>query len=507
MWLDFSILKKCFEEKTIEFKLVKGKRISVEHIKYYFSGNNILQGYLYFVPEYVMAELLSPKGTYIISNKHNDFNNIYSKVDNLLVADEESDVIFDFLENIFSSYIKWEKHFVMDVLSNKPLPLLIELCEEILKNPISITDSGFRVLASSDIETEYMDEEWEYIKKNGYHSGKFVERFLKDEKFQRCMQKPSIFPFFIKKNYLRHESVICPIVTDGKLVAFISLIAANNDIDDACIALLIEISKLMSNVFIREESLITPNILENNTVKDFLLKKNDGFSCREIIEKQLCYQERNNLFVAVLQPVEICNSNFMLLSRIVDEFFRKDVFKYCYILKFDGSIAIICNSTRNMNPRKDVFQFKNDFLEYNHIKIAVSLCADSIDMLPYLYEQAANTMTHGCKVDNKQTILYYEKYFPFHIANEIMDIKKIQIMIHPIFGLLKEADKSGELIQTLETYLLNFFDVEKTAEALHLHRNSVYYRLKKMEAIYYVDFTNEVEKLHLLFSVGLWKKI
>lgn len=505
MWLNFSILKKCFNDEKIDLQLVKGKNLSVQHLKCFFNENNILDDFLYFVPEYVSSEILSSKGNYIISSKHKDLKNILAKVDKLLVATEEPEMIFNLIENIFNYYIKWEQCFIKEVLNNKTLPLLIERCEEILKNPISITDCSFRVLASSNIEVD-MDEEWEYIKKNGYHSSEFVERFLKDEEFQRCMQNSLVFPYFVKRNYLRYESVICPIVTNGKLMAFVSMIALNGDFNDALISLLVEISKLMSNIFIHEEALITPNILENNTVKGFLLKENDGKSCKEIVEKQLGYNKKNNLFIAILQSDEKYASNFMLLSRIVDEFSRKDRFKYCYILKIDHSIAIICNMTRNKIPRNFVFQLKDDFLKFNNIKIAVSLCGDRFDMLPYLYEQAVAAMTYGNIVDCKQRVLFYEKYFYFHVIDEVIDVKKIEAIIHPAFKLLKEKNQSDELIHTLEVYLLNYFDVEKTAEALHVHRNSVYYRIKKIESLCDIDLTNEIEKSHLLFSVGFWKK-
>ena len=54
------------------------------------------------------------------------------------------------------------------------------------------------------------------------------------------------------------------------------------------------------------------------------------------------------------------------------------------------------------------------------------------------------------------------------------------------------------LMETLLTYYMSGFNVGKTAEALYIHRNSLQYRLKKIEEILEVDLEDSMEYLDIV---------
>lgn len=54
------------------------------------------------------------------------------------------------------------------------------------------------------------------------------------------------------------------------------------------------------------------------------------------------------------------------------------------------------------------------------------------------------------------------------------------------------------LVETLLTYYMSGFNVGKTAEALYIHRNSLQYRLKKIEEILEVDLEDSMEYLDIV---------
>ena len=56
-------------------------------------------------------------------------------------------------------------------------------------------------------------------------------------------------------------------------------------------------------------------------------------------------------------------------------------------------------------------------------------------------------------------------------------------LIHPGLPKLFALQSKESLVQTLEAYLDNGCDTKLTAEALFLHRASLYYRLQRIEAI------------------------
>jgi DNA-binding PucR family transcriptional regulator len=72
--------------------------------------------------------------------------------------------------------------------------------------------------------------------------------------------------------------------------------------------------------------------------------------------------------------------------------------------------------------------------------------------------------------------------------------------------LLKARDPRGVLAATLEVYLDSGGDAQATAEATHLHRTSLYYRLRRIEEITGRDLRDGHHRLelHLALKSARW---
>lgn len=66
----------------------------------------------------------------------------------------------------------------------------------------------------------------------------------------------------------------------------------------------------------------------------------------------------------------------------------------------------------------------------------------------------------------------------------------------------EEGEKGQELVKCLRVFLINGRDIAKTARELHLHRNTLIYRLEKMQRLLVLDFNalSEKELFYLLMS-------
>jgi DNA-binding PucR family transcriptional regulator len=70
-------------------------------------------------------------------------------------------------------------------------------------------------------------------------------------------------------------------------------------------------------------------------------------------------------------------------------------------------------------------------------------------------------------------------------------------LIHPGLPKLFALQSKESLVQTLEAYLDNGCDTKLTAEALFLHRASLYYRLQRIEAITSTSLKSGADRLAL----------
>lgn len=125
--------------------------------------------------------------------------------------------------------------------------------------------------------------------------------------------------------------------------------------------------------------------------------------------------------------------------------------------------------------------------------ICVSEISDSLSTLPQLINQVNFLVNYDCK-DKK--IIYYEDYVLENIIEEIQDNRSIKNIIDLFFDKMNNVDddEKREIIKTITSLADNDFNLNKAAQSLFLHRNSLYKRVKKIERILNIDFENSDDK-------------
>ena len=108
-------------------------------------------------------------------------------------------------------------------------------------------------------------------------------------------------------------------------------------------------------------------------------------------------------------------------------------------------------------------------------------------------KQAFTALNIGIKLESKRSIYLYKDFkFISMLANFRHDFK-----LDGIIEKLKEEGKQSELLDTLAAYVYNNGEAKKTAEVLHIHRNTLNYRLEKIQEISGKDPKNLIELFEL----------
>jgi DNA-binding PucR family transcriptional regulator len=75
-------------------------------------------------------------------------------------------------------------------------------------------------------------------------------------------------------------------------------------------------------------------------------------------------------------------------------------------------------------------------------------------------------------------------------------------LVHPgIVGMIESG--RDDLIHTLDAYLTHGGDARKTAESLHLHRSTLYYRLEKITEAIGGDLRDGEVRFELMLGIRL----
>ncbi len=138
-------------------------------------------------------------------------------------------------------------------------------------------------------------------------------------------------------------------------------------------------------------------------------------------------------------------------------------------------------------------------------EVGISLEFEDITEMPKMFQDAARACHLSHSTHKNEKLCLYSDYKTYDLLMSCSDRRLLENSIHPAFEILNEYDikKESHLLETLKNYILLDFNAKNTAEALYLHRNTLKYRLDKIQELTDLDFENFETK----FSLGLSLKI
>jgi PucR family transcriptional regulator, purine catabolism regulatory protein len=189
---------------------------------------------------------------------------------------------------------------------------------------------------------------------------------------------------------------------------------------------------------------------------------------KEELEKKLYRMLHFSLEKASAQGVVVeALGSLVMLIRVPEKFEQESAFNYGKDLMLKTKAMI------------------EERLEGFPVYMAIGDYCNDIERISAGYLEAWETIDIGKKIFGTDFALTYTDMAPYHLVKRFLTSAGTAQLYERIYEPLLQYDreKGGELVQTLETYIECNFSRTKTAEQLHLHRNSLNYRLQKIEEL------------------------
>lgn len=135
------------------------------------------------------------------------------------------------------------------------------------------------------------------------------------------------------------------------------------------------------------------------------------------------------------------------------------------------------------------------------IKIAMGDYFPKLSGIARSYETAKATL-ETC-ADSKQSILFYQEHKLSVLVSALKQDTWRRDQITQPLNKLMDHDNKGVLIKTLKTFFEQNCELAHTCESLHIHRNTLRYRLEKIEEITNIKINNLENKLQLFLALKL----
>lgn len=455
-------------------------------------GSRILRGVRMFSSESVQE----PHNVYVGRAK-DFFNHTPTGVicaqgsDILLIEEDDVDQVFNDILRAFDYYNAWEKKMRENIENGLPLQKLIDDCYLVLDIPFLIYDSTFTIRAFSPFFPEdSVNGEWKRIIREKRMPPEVILKFRSQFYRARQSHEPSVFdpPIF------EYRLICTNLFHLQKYLGSITLFEFRHIITTGRIQLASHLGILIERWIARnpERRDFLPEASVFQELLEGIIPSKEEVNRR--LELLSWKESDQKLILCVSNRTRACSTDDLLYTIIEQRFFS------CYTVLYKSSIVVIANLA--LIDKQALFDKLIEWTELEGYRTGISYPFTNImDILKH-YRQAEVALRYGSKRDGSiNTCENYAYSYACHILREHLrtDIN------HPALLTLREHDAKhhSDLYNTLLEYLRQERNLVLTAEALSIHRNSLVYRVKKIEQMIQVDLNNPEIRCYLLLCYRL----
>jgi hypothetical protein len=374
------------------------------------------------------------------------------------------------------------------VLSKRmTLQELVDGATDVLENPLLVADPGYQILAMSDMELD--DSAWKNFRKLRqlpYHPD-MVDDY---EDFLLGVRQGKLVTVVDG----RHKSgyfIRCAIMDGEQYVGQLHVFSLFHDFTDADVELAAQLASIVS-IDIMRHSIAQEHI---GTTSDYLVSD----LIRGKLENQAMIDTRMKFVGWTLQQVKY----LLLVQWDGDEKnmnFRDACVANLVRIFPDGrstgdgpNMVIMFSTPRELNITCPELEQIRRQLEKPGLHGVLSMPFEDMMDTGYRYQQACDILELNQNLGRKESFVMAETETFDLLLQQAGQKYRLLDYCHPLIRQLMALDveKSKERIETLRAYIISGRNFTKAAEMLHMHRNSVIYRMKQIEDLLEFDFSKD----------------
>ncbi len=419
-------------------------------------------------------------------NKNLSVDSIYQKAKNIFRVQSKYDYMKIKLQEL--------------VISDMGLKEIIHTASKIIENPLIVIDLSFKVLVSCPL-SDISDPLWYDNVSKGYCSYEFISELKKLKIIKDGTTTTKPFEVICPKSPT--TKLVSRIRVENKVVGNLVLLECNKKIKEEDFVLLELISSIISKELkkkrfyqntkntLKEE--IIYDLLENNLKDEKILQERLNLSSL-IIHKYIC-----------IYTIDI--SKYKLKHSIYERFLESQISKFFpqgYLIYYKNHLVVI-NTQKDFYILEEKIQNLKKFLSENNLTMGVSNKFTSLIMSNIFYNQALESLTIGKILNKNENYFQYNDIQPYVFIYRLRDQISLEDLANNELNLIREYDEKNQtdLYNTLFAYLKNNHNINKTSNEIHIHRNTLRYRLNKISELLNLDVEENDNSFKLYFSIKL----
>lgn len=126
---------------------------------------------------------------------------------------------------------------------------------------------------------------------------------------------------------------------------------------------------------------------------------------------------------------------------------------------------------------------------------------------PRVYHEALQAMELGVRLKLSNFVVDFNSLGVYRLLGELEDLPAVKQFTDQVIGPLVAYDREhrGSLVQTMDAYFAHHGNISQTAESLFVHRNTLLYRLERIQELTNHDLNQADMRLAMQLALKFWQ--
>lgn len=389
------------------------------------------------------------------------------------------------------------------LLDNHTVEEVVETISYLVEKPVVFIDINFSIRGMSRTE-EITDPSWNLAISQGFCSHEFIFEIVNIEEVKRFPKEQTPYVVGLESD---SKVLVSPVIIRGKYAGAMVMFFEESEVTNQHAELL-----LLSNEVLTEIILKIPmyKYIRGNMNEGILMdliegrdKDNVDFKAW-VLESEL--NTSKNLCVLVAEQGDADLYQEVIKDSLRDDLYH--VFPKAHVLFYGNQMVILCLDLDKAKSDKSLARLKK-FVENHALSIGMSNFFQGIENFQYYYLQAGAALRIGENIDTQKQFFIYEDYKFYHLLEKINceDGNQLKDFVQSSLLALENHDRhhQSELFFTLNTLIDCGCNYKETCEVLHIHRNTLSYRIDRIKALTQLDLNAPKVQFDLAYSFRILK--
>lgn len=227
---------------------------------------------------------------------------------------------------------------------------------------------------------------------------------------------------------------------------------------------------------------------------------------RRLIEERLEYFQWNLCAKGKVQIISIQGRTRELIPdntrfrHLLDLF--SSTFQNFRSFAYVSGVKMLCPVSESVRGDEWFLEQLQEILAQEDLVAGISRPLIGLESIPDFNRQAVKAAELGRRLHPERYIHFYDSYAIYHALELASEQENLLQFCHSAVILLRDYDLTHEtdLLESLRVYLTHNRSIGESAAALYIHRNTMNYRIARINELTRMDLSDPDIFCHLLFS-------